>query len=103
MQYEEFLAPFLELVQSFAPEDPKTPTPSEYSLIQSLQDPERSNCIVVVRLLPHRSGLVADFRLGTPTRHIIIHPKPHRPLLPLPAIPRNLSPIDTRRFLPTRS
>lgn len=54
MQYEEFLNPFLELIRAF---DPNTAgaTPSEiseYSLLNSLQDTERSNCIVVaLRLL----------------------------------------------------
>ncbi|GFZ48670.1 hypothetical protein JCM24511_06419 [Saitozyma sp. JCM 24511] len=45
--YEEFLAPFLELVRSFAPENMEAEIPTEWSLVQSLQDPERSNCIVV--------------------------------------------------------
>ena len=47
-QYEEFLDPLLELVRSFAPEDDDMETPTEWSLIQYLQDAERSNCIVVV-------------------------------------------------------
>lgn len=47
-KYEEFLAPFLELVRGFAPEQGESTT-TEWTLIQALQDPERSNCIVVVR------------------------------------------------------
>ncbi|KAK4687930.1 hypothetical protein P7C73_g2199, partial [Tremellales sp. Uapishka_1] len=46
--YEDFLAPLLELVRSFAPENDELP-PTEWSLIQSLQDAEKSNCIVIVR------------------------------------------------------
>lgn len=46
--YEEFLAPLLELVRAFAPEDPGAESVTEWSLIQALQDAERSNCIVVV-------------------------------------------------------
>ncbi|ORY33493.1 peptidase C65 Otubain-domain-containing protein [Naematelia encephala] len=42
--YEEFLDPLLAIVRSLA-ED--TAPPTEYALIQSLQDAEKSNCIVV--------------------------------------------------------
>ena len=59
-QYEEFLSPLLQLVQSFAPEDPELPRSTEYSLIQSLQDPERSNCIVVVRPPVPRFGTLRN-------------------------------------------
>ncbi|OXG14006.1 ubiquitin thioesterase OTUB1 [Cryptococcus neoformans Tu401-1] len=43
--YEEFLDPLLALIRSFA-ESGET-TANEYSIVQALQDPERSNYIVV--------------------------------------------------------
>ena len=62
-QYEEFLAPLLELIQGFAPEDEGAPTSTEWSLIQALQDAERSNCIVVVS--PARLPLICSSILLT--------------------------------------
>ncbi|WWC64642.1 uncharacterized protein I303_107253 [Kwoniella dejecticola CBS 10117] len=44
--YEEFLDPLLALVRSFA-EGGEDSTSTEYGIVQALQDPERSNCIVV--------------------------------------------------------
>lgn len=46
-QYEMFLDPLLALVRSFTPSTTPTEPPTEYSLIQSLQDAETSNCVVV--------------------------------------------------------
>lgn len=46
-QAKDFIDPLLELVRAFDASSTGTP-PSEYSLIQSLQDPERSNSIVCV-------------------------------------------------------
>ncbi|WVQ84706.1 hypothetical protein IAT38_006862 [Cryptococcus sp. DSM 104549] len=43
--YEEFLDPLLDLIKGFAEGSESTST--EYSIVQGLQDPERSNCIVV--------------------------------------------------------
>ena len=47
-QYEEFVNPLLDLIRGFARADPGKEAPTEWSLIQALQDAERSNCIVVV-------------------------------------------------------
>ena len=45
-QYQEFLDPFVHMVKSFQKD--KANQPKQWDIIQLLQDPERSNCIVVV-------------------------------------------------------
>lgn len=50
-QAKDFIDPLFELVRAFDASSTGTP-PSEYSLIQSLQDPERSNSIVCVGTSP---------------------------------------------------
>ncbi|WWD03518.1 hypothetical protein V865_001570 [Kwoniella europaea PYCC6329] len=69
--YEEFLDPLLALIRSFAEEGESTST--EYGIVQSLQDPERSNCIVVaLRLITSsyirtHSDLFSPFLLSPTT------------------------------------
>ncbi|KAK8853169.1 hypothetical protein IAR55_003870 [Kwoniella newhampshirensis] len=69
--YEEFLEPLLALIRSFAEE--RETTSSEYSIVQTLQDAERSNCIVVaLRLLTSsyirtHSSLFSPFLLSPAT------------------------------------
>lgn len=46
-QLDEFLEPLLSVIASFV-DPPPGQEPTEYSLLQVLQNPEKSNCIVVV-------------------------------------------------------
>ncbi|WVN84978.1 uncharacterized protein L203_100115 [Cryptococcus depauperatus CBS 7841] len=69
--YEEFLDPLLVLIRSLAEGSDATST--EYSVVQALQDPERSNCIVVsLRLITSsfirtHSDLFSPFLLSPAT------------------------------------
>ncbi|WVR07738.1 hypothetical protein IAU60_004781 [Kwoniella sp. DSM 27419] len=69
--YEEFLEPLLSLIRSFAEGDESTAT--EYAIVQSLQDAEKSNCIVVaLRLITSayirsHSDLFSPFLLSPTT------------------------------------
>ncbi|WRT70281.1 uncharacterized protein IL334_007279 [Kwoniella shivajii] len=70
--YEEFLEPLLALIRSFAEGDHEE-TSTEYGIVQTLQDPERSNCIVVaLRLITSsyirtHSDLFSPFLLSPTT------------------------------------
>lgn len=77
-----FLDPLLALVRSFSPTSPTAESPTEYSLIQSLQDAETSNCIVVA------------LRLMTAS-HIRTHPDDFAPFL---FSPTTFEPLDPDEF-----
>ncbi|WWC71960.1 uncharacterized protein I206_105919 [Kwoniella pini CBS 10737] len=63
--YEEFLDPLLVLIRSFA-EGGDDSTSTEYGIVQALQDPERSNCIVVALRLITSSYIRTHSELFSP-------------------------------------
>ena len=112
-QYEEFLEPLLEMVRAFADQDSNANI-TEWNLIQSLQDPERSNCIVVVcpshrpphptLLWCHHAALCSlGLNAGTPAHHLGVHPHPHRLVRPILALPADPPPTHHRGVLQARS
>lgn len=69
-QAQDFIDPFLDILRSFKAKD-TADRPSEYSLIQLLQDPERSNSIVVVSsYFPPSLPSLTSFLHGGPTDHL---------------------------------
>lgn len=65
-QYQEFLDPLLDMVTSFQKDKSRRPT--EYDIIQLLQDAERSNSIVVVSIRPRSRPFESD---GLTSRHSV--------------------------------